>query len=112
MDDLERDLTESQAQHAMPCVRVVPSTAVANRFSSLATESDDEQDLEDAIPPTVPASDHAVRQMSREVHMVGIDSENLSDTATDLGEPAVVRPVRRRRLVLVAQPSGATPQSR
>ena len=43
--------------------------------------------------------------------MVGIDSENLSDTATDLGEPAVVRPVRRRRLVLVAQPSGATPQS-
>ena len=75
VDDLERDLTESQAQHAMPSVRAVPSTAVANRFSSLATESDDEQDLEDAIPPTVPASDFAVRQMlSREIHMVGIDS--------------------------------------
>ena len=55
--------------------RAVPSTAVANRFSSLATESDDEQDLEDAVPPTVPASDFAVRQMlSREIHMVGIDS--------------------------------------
>ena len=53
----------------MPSVRVVPSTAVANRFSSVATESDDEQDLEDAIPPTVPASDHAVRQMlSRDPH--------------------------------------------
>ena len=60
----------------------------------------------------MPASDHAVRQMlSREVHMVGIDSENLSDTANDLGEPAVARPFRRRRLVLVAQPSGATPRS-
>ena len=87
----------------MASVRVVPSTAVANRFSSLARESDDEQDPEDAIPPTVLASDHAVRQMlSRDttpvVHMVGIDSENLSDTATDPDcEPAV--------------PSGATPQS-
>ena len=44
----------------MPNVRVVPSTAVANRFSSLATESDDEQDLEEASPSRPPcvASDH------------------------------------------------------
>ena len=40
IDDLERDLTE--IQHSMLGVlRVGPPTAVANRFSSLAAESDD-----------------------------------------------------------------------
>ena len=44
--------------------------------------------------------------------MVGIDSENLFDTATEPDcEPAVARPLRRRRLVLIVQLSGATPQS-
>ena len=60
VDDLERDLTE--IQHSMPGVlRVGPPTVVANRFISLAAESDDE--LDGVVPPTVPASDNAVREM-------------------------------------------------
>ena len=53
VDDLERDLTE--IQHSMPGVlRVGPSTATANRFSATLV-----------------------------VYLADIDSENLSDTATD-----------------------------
>ena len=69
VDDLERDLTESQAQHAMPSVRVVPSTAVANRFSSLATESDDEQVLRTpSRQPCRPAIMQCVRVVERGPH--------------------------------------------
>ena len=115
IDDLEPDLTEIQP--SMPGVlRVGPPTVVANRFSSLAAESDD--DLEAVVPPTVPASDNAVREMLARsatpvVHIADIDSENLSDTATDPddNEPVVVQLRRWRRLVLVPQPSGATQQS-
>ena len=46
------------------------------------------------------------------VHIADIDSDNLSDTATDPdNEPVVGQPRRRGRLVLVPQPSGATQQS-
>ena len=45
-------------------------------------------------------------------YIAGVDSENLSDTATDPDSvPVVVQALRRRRLVLVPQPSGGTPQS-
>ena len=113
VDDLERDLTE---QHSMPgFLRVGPPTAVANRFSSLVGESDNE--FNDVVPPTMPASDNAVREMLARsatpvVHIADIDSDNLSDTATDPDNvPVVVQPRRRRRLVLVPQPSGGTQQS-
>ena len=65
----------------------------------------------------MPASDNAVREMlvrsaTPVVHIADIDSDTLSDTATDPdNEPVVVQPRRRRRLVLVPQPSGGTQQS-
>ena len=104
----------------MPSVRAVPSTAVANRFSSLATESDDDQDLEDAIPPTVPASDFAVRQMlSREIHMVGIDSRfipwlhadsALCVTGSPSGDgPQVVAPTQHDSVVVADVSRQAAP---
>ena len=112
VDDLERDLTEQP----MPgFLRAGSPTFVANRFSSFVVESDNE--FNDVVPPTLPASDNAVREMLARsatpvVHITDIDSDNLSDTATDPDNvPGVVPPRRRRRLVLVPQPSGGTQQS-
>ena len=85
------------------------------------------------VQPTVPAGDSAVRHVLARipfhgeradppgsdgrvavpvVHIAGSDSENLSDTTTDPDcKPVVAQPLRRRRLALVPQPTGGTPQS-
>ena len=63
-------------------------------------------------PPCQPATTQLARSATPVVHIADIDSDNLSDTATDPdNEPVVVQPRRRRRLVLVPQPSGGTQQS-
>ena len=107
-----------------------------NRFCGLATDSDDEHEPEvnqGSGHVCVPASDRAAREVLARipfdgeradppgsdgrvavpvVHIAGIDSENLSDTATDHDcKPVVAQPLRRRRLALVPQPTGGTRQS-
>ena len=93
-----------RARHSTRCLGSQCLANRSHRFSCLVTESD--EDLE-GVPPTVLASDNAVRRLEGRVvtalvHMAGIDPEKLSDTATDPDcEPVVGQPFRRRILVLV-----------
>ena len=113
VDDLEQDLTESQAQHSMPGVlRVVSPIAVANRFSSLAAESDGELDLGGVVP----GCDRSWRRCAQFAvpfpHVTPPRAAILTQEGAAKRRAGVVEPIPTNPTVVVRKTCGAPQRSR